>query len=39
MRLRVVKVKVALHNNFFVCKTITVQATLFKCIKKVYMLG
>ena len=39
MHLRVVNVKVAHRHNVFVCKTITVQATLFKCIKKIHMLG
>ena len=39
MHLKVVNVKVAHHNNVFVCERITVQATLFKSIKKSTCLG
>ena len=39
MQKTVVNVKVTYHNNVFVGETITVQATLFKCINKVHLLG
>ena len=39
MHLRVVNGIVAHHNNNLVGETITVQATLFKCFKKVHMFG